>query len=115
MKGNGSDLLLVDTALISRPDKHLIPEWATMNPRPLCHPSEAAHAYLRGYLEREVMEDWAADYALAAAGVMTVRRIVNCNAIRAPRTRVIIAPLHVVRGVGAPCRVVAVTTEGSAA
>lgn len=111
MQDHESDLLLIDTGLISRPDKHLIPEWTGLNPRPLCHPSESASGYLHGYLEREVLEDWAADYALAEAGITTVRRVVNCDAIRGPRTRVIIAPLHVVRGVGAPCRVVAEASE----
>lgn len=115
MQQRSSDLLLVDTALISRPDKHLIPEWTSMNPRPLSHPSEAARAYLQGYLEREVMADWEADYALAEAGIMTVRRLVGCGSITESRIRLIIAPLHVVRGVGAPCRVVAVQDEGLAA
>jgi kynurenine formamidase len=107
MRAVSTDLLLVDTALISRPDKHLIPEWTVMNPRPLCHPSEAARAYLQGYRTREVLADWEADFELASAGIMTVRRLVNCDAIPGRRTRLIIAPLRVVRGVGAPCRVVA--------
>lgn len=108
MKQQASDLLLVDTAFISRPDKHLVPEWTTMGPRPLCYPSEAATAYLQGYLEREVLEDWEADYVLAEAGITTVKRLVNCGAIQQSRIRVIVAPLRLVRGVGSTCRVVAV-------
>jgi kynurenine formamidase len=108
MKQRETDLLLLDTALISCPDKHLIPEWTTMGPRPLCYPSDSAKAYLQGYLEREVLEDWEADYLLAEAGIMTVQRLVNCGHIQQPRIRVIVAPLRVVRGVGSTCRVVAV-------
>jgi kynurenine formamidase len=111
MRQRQSDLLLVDMAVISFPDKHLIPEWVTMNPRPLCYPSESAFAYLQGYLEREVMEDWEADYILAEAGVMTVKRLVNCAAIPQRRAKVIIAPLRIVRGVGSPCRVTAVVED----
>jgi kynurenine formamidase len=108
MANRGSDLLLLDTALVGYPDKHLIPEWVSMLPRPLPWPSEGARAYLQGYLEREVNEDWAADYALAEAGVTVVKRLVNCRAIQGPRVRLVLAPLHLVRGVGSPCRVVAV-------
>ena len=42
---------------------------------------------------------------------MTVKRLVNCGALAGPRLRVIVGPLHVVRGVGATCRVVAVLEE----
>jgi len=112
MAERGSDLLLLDTALVGYPDKHLIPEWVTMLPRPLPWPSEGARAYLQGYLEGEVNEDWAADYALAEAGVTVVKRLVNCQAIQGPRVRLVLAPLHLVRGVGSTCRVVAVEEEG---
>ena len=77
-------------------------------------PSEGARAYLQGYLEREVEEDWAADYALAEAGITVVKRLVNCRAIQGPRIRVVLAPLHLVRGVGSPCRVVAIEEEEEA-
>jgi kynurenine formamidase len=103
-----SDLLLTDLALLSYPNAHLIPEWTTMQPRPLSYPSEAARAYLQGYLEREVHEDWDIDYALAEAGIMTVKRLVNCGAIRVDRLRIIVAPIRLVRGIGSPCRVVAI-------
>jgi kynurenine formamidase len=111
MRQRRSDLLLTDMALISYPDKHLIPEWVPMDPRPLCYPSESAFAYLQGYLEREVMEDWEVDYILAEANVMTVKRLVNCGAIPEARFRVVVAPLRIIRGVGAPCRVAAVVGE----
>ncbi len=108
-----SGLLLLDTALVGYPARHLVPEWTTLTPRPACWPSEAARAYLAGYLEREVLEDWAVDFRLAEAGIMTVKRLVSCGTLQAPRCRLIVAPLQVVRGVGAPCRVVAV--EGALA
>lgn len=114
MVERGSDLLLLDTALVGYPDAHLIPEWVSMLPRPLPWPSEAARGYLQGYLEREVMEDWAADYALAEAGITVVKRLVNCGALQGPRVRLVLAPLHLVRGVGSPCRVVAIEEEGEA-
>ena len=49
-----------------------------------------------------------ADLRLAEAGVMTVKRLVNCGAIQARRVQVVVAPLRLVRGIGSPCRVVAV-------
>jgi kynurenine formamidase len=108
MRARQSDLLLLDTALVGYPGQHLVPEWTTLRPRPACWPSEAARAYLAGYLEREVLADWAVDFRLAEAGIMTVKRLVNCGALQERRCRLIIAPLALVRGVGAPCRVVAV-------
>jgi kynurenine formamidase len=113
MGARQSNLLLLDAALVGYPDKHLIPEWVALTPRPLPWPSEAARAYLAGYLEREVMEDWAVDYRLAEAGIMTVKRLVNCGALPGGRVQVIVAPLRIVRGIGSPCRVVAV--EGAVA
>ncbi len=111
MAARASNLLLLDTALVGYPDQHLVPEWASLRPRPRPWPSEAARAYLAGYLEREVLEDWAVEYRLAEAGIMTVQRLVDCGAIQDRRVRLIVAPLHVVRGVGAPCRVIAVEGE----
>ena len=108
LQRRNSNLLLLDTALIGYPDKHLIPEWTTLTPRPNCWPSEAARAYLAGYLEREVLEDWAVEHRLAQAGIMTVSRLINCSAIKARRCRLIVSPLRIIRGVGSPCRVVAV-------
>ena len=78
-----------------------------MVPRPQPWPSEAAEVYLRTYTGDRVMEDFAADYALAQAGVMVVKKLVGCAALAAPRLKVLVAPLHLVRGVGATCRVVA--------
>jgi kynurenine formamidase len=113
MQQRKTNLLLLDTALIGYPDKHLIPEWTTLTPRPDCWPSDSARAYLAGYLEREVLSDWAVEYRLAEAGIMTVSRLINCGAIKARRCRLVIAPLRIVRGVGSPCRVVAVEGEQS--
>ena len=108
LQRRNSNLLLLDTALIGYPDKHLIPEWTTLTPRPNCWPSEAARAYLAGYLEREVLEDWAVEHQLAQAGIMIVSRLINCSAIKARRCQLIVSPLRIIRGVGSPCRVVAV-------
>ena len=108
MGQRNTTLLALDTALVGYPDKHLIPEWLTLTPRPLCWPSEASRAYLAGYLEHEVLEDWAVDYRLAEAGIMTLKRLVNCGQIQAGRVRLIVAPLRLVRGIGSTCRVVAV-------
>src|SRR5262252_728849 len=41
-----SDLLLMDTALIGRPDKYLIREWGALFPRPGSWPSTEAQMYL---------------------------------------------------------------------
>ncbi|HEY7067432.1 MAG TPA: cyclase family protein [Chloroflexota bacterium] len=113
MQERGTSLLLTDTALLGYPDKHLVPEWLNLTPRPLPWPSEAARGYLAGYLEREVLADWAVEYRLAEAGIMTVTRLVGCGAIAQPRVRLIVAPLLVVRGVGATCRVVALEEEAA--
>ncbi|HEY7280166.1 MAG TPA: cyclase family protein, partial [Actinomycetota bacterium] len=103
-----SDLVLLDTAVVGLPARHVIPEWGRLWPRPRPWPSEAAWAYLASYTPDRVMDDWAADHALAAAGVMVVSRVVGCGALPAGRVRIIVAPLCQVRGVGATCRVVAV-------
>lgn len=103
-----TDLLLLDTALVSRPDKHLIPEWTKLLPHGTPWPSERAFGYLRGYTEDRVREDFAADYALASKGIMVVKKLVNCHQLPAGTVSLIVAPLLLVRAIGATCRVVAV-------
>jgi kynurenine formamidase len=103
-----SDLLLLDTAVVGMPSRHIVPQWANLLPRPRPWPSEPAWVYLSAYTCDRVAEDFAADHALAAAGVMVVSRLVNCGALPAGRAQVIVAPLNQVRGVSATCRVVAV-------
>ena len=39
---------------------------------------------------------------------MTVRKLLHCGQIKNPKVKVIVAPLQIVRGVAAACRVVAV-------
>ena len=111
LQAQSSDLLLVDTAFVSLPDKHLIPQWADnlAMPRPAPWPSGAAQVYLRTYTADRVKEDWAADYELARADIIVVKRLVNCTAVQEGRVRIIVAPLHLVRGIGSTCRVVAMT------
>jgi hypothetical protein len=41
-------------------------------------------------------------------GITTVRKLVDCGQIKSQRIKVIVSPLHVVRGVASTCRVVAV-------
>ena len=108
MADHTCDLLLLDTAVVGLPSTYLIPQWARMMPRPHPWPSEAAHVYLRTYTPHRAKVDFAADYALAQAGVMIVKKLVNCGAIGASRIRINVAPLHLVRGIGATCRVVAI-------
>ena len=108
MQDRGSDLLLTDMALIALPEKHLIPEWLPMAPRPEPWPSSRAGGYLRTYTPEKMANDYAAALALAGAGIMTVKRLVNCAAIQSSRIRIIVGPLKLVRGVGSTCRVVAI-------
>ena len=108
MQDRGSDLLLTDMALIALPEKHLIPEWLPMAPRPEPWPSSRAGGYLRTYTPEKMANDYAAALALAGAGIMTVKRLVNCGAIQSSRIRIIVGPLKLVRGVGSTCRVVAI-------
>jgi kynurenine formamidase len=109
-----TELLLTDTAVFGMPGRHLVPQWADMLPRPAPWPSTEAHAYLRGYTTDRVAGDWAADLAMARAGKVVVRKLVNCAALPAARLKVIVAPLHLVRAIGATCRVIALH-EGSVA
>jgi hypothetical protein len=103
-----SDLLLMDSALIGRPDKHLIPEWGALFPRPGPWPSPEAQMYLNLYTPEKAKEDFAVELILAQAGIMTVKRLVNCAGLAADGLRIIVSPLHIVRGVSSTCRVIAV-------
>jgi kynurenine formamidase len=107
MKANDSDLLLADTALIGRPDKHLIPQWCSMIPTPALETGEA-RMYLHLYDAEKAKADFAVEIEFARLGIMTVRKIVHCGKIGKPRVRIIVAPLQIVRGVASTCRVVAV-------
>lgn len=108
MGQRNSDLLLTDLALIAWPNKHLMREWLSSLPVPEPWPSAEANLYLRTYTVEKMHADFAAALAFARAGVMTVKRLVNCRNLERPRVRTIVAPLHLVRGVGSTCRVVAV-------
>lgn len=103
-----SDLLLTDLALIAWPNKYQMPEWLSAIPRRRAWPSPEADIYLRTYTPEKMEADFAAALAFARAGVMTVKRLVNCRSVERPRVRIIVGPLHLVRGVGSTCRVVAV-------
>lgn len=108
MRDQDSDLLLTDMALVALPDKHLIPDWLPMTTRPEPWPAPRAEGYLRTYTPEKVSNDYAAALALAEAGIMTVKRLVNCGVIQSSRIRIIVGPLKLVRGIGSTCRVVAV-------
>ena len=107
MTENESDLLLLDTALVGRPDKHLIPEWCSLLPTPPAESGEA-RMYLHLYDSEKAKADFAVEMEFARRGIMTVRKLVRCGRIEKPRFRVIVAPLRIVRGVASTCRVVAV-------
>ena len=64
MSSAGQDLLLADTALIGWPDKHLIPEWCSLEPRPGPWPSPEAKVYLHLYTEEKMKEDFAVELGL---------------------------------------------------
>ena len=107
MDEHQTELLLTDTAVFGMPNRHLCPQWADMLPRPAPWPSTEAYAYLRGYTADRVAEDWAADLVMARAGKVVVRKLVGCSVLPQGRLKVIVAPLHLVRGIGATCRVIA--------
>lgn len=107
MKENQSDLLLLDTALVGRPDKHLIPEWCSVLPTPPVESGEA-RMYLHLYDSEKAKADFAVEMEFARQGIMTVRKLVHCGRIKKPSVKVIVAPLQIVRGVASTCRVVAV-------
>ena len=106
MNQNQSDLLLVDTALVGWPDKHLIPEWCSMLPTAAAESPEA-RMYLHLYDGEKANKDFAAEMELARAGIMTVRKLVHCGQIKKDKIKIIVSPLKVVRGVASTCRVVA--------
>lgn len=111
MGARGSDLLLTDLALIGHLDAHQIPEWTALLPRPRPYPSPESQTYLHLYRPQQVAADYAVAKIFAASGIMTVKRLVGCGTLTAPRFRVIVGPLHLVRGVGATCRVIAMEGE----
>jgi kynurenine formamidase len=107
MRDNESDLLLVDTALLGWPGSYLIPEWCSMLPTPPVESGEA-RMYLHLYNTDKAKADFAVEIEFARLGIMTVRKLVHCGQIKNPKVKVIVAPLQIVRGVAATCRVVAV-------
>jgi len=107
MRVNESDLLLVDTVLLGWPGNYLIPEWCSMLPTPPVESGEA-RMYLHLYNTDKTKADFAVEVEFARLGIMTVRKLVHCGRIKNPKVKVIVAPLQVVRGVAATCRVVAV-------
>ena len=107
MKENESDLLLVDTALLGRPETYLIPEWCSMLPPPPVKSGEA-RMYLHLYNSDKARADFAVEMEFAKLGIITVRKLIHCGQIKRPKVKVIVAPLQIVRGVAATCRVVTV-------
>jgi kynurenine formamidase len=107
MRDNDNDLLLIDTALLGWPGNHLIPEWCSMIPTPPVESGEA-RMYLHLYNTDKAKADLAIEIEIARLGIMTVRKLVHCGGIKNSRIKVIVAPLQIVRGVAATCRVVAV-------
>jgi kynurenine formamidase len=107
MNENGSDLLLADTAVLGLPESHMIPEWFSMLPTPAAESAEA-RMYLHLYDGDKTKKDFAVDMEFARFGVMTVRKLIGCGHVKNQRIKIIVAPLHVVRGVASTCRVVAV-------
>jgi kynurenine formamidase len=107
MKENENDLLLLDTALVGWPGKHLMPEWCSMLPTPPVESGEA-RMYLHLYSTEKTKADFAVEMEFARLGIMTVRKLVHCGQIKKSRVKIIVAPLQIVRGVASTCRVVAV-------
>ena len=106
MNENQSDLLLLDTAMVGWPDKHLIPEWCSMLPTPAAESAEA-RMYLHLYDGEKAKKDFAVEMEFARLGIMTVRKLIHCGQIKKDRIRIIVSPLKIVRGVASTCRVVA--------
>ena len=108
MVAKNSDLLLTDLAIIGWPNKHLIPEWCSLRPRPGPWPSPEAKVYLHLYDPEKSKRDFAVEIVFARAGIMTVKKLLHCGAIGQNRVKIIISPLNIVRGVSSTCRVIAV-------
>lgn len=106
MNENQSDLLLLDTAMVGWPDKHLIPEWCSMLPTPTAESAEA-RMYLHLYDGEKAKKDFAVEMEFARLGIMTVRKLIHCGQIKKDKIRIIVSPLKIVRGVASTCRVVA--------
>jgi kynurenine formamidase len=106
MNENQSDLLLLDTAMVGWPDKHLIPEWCSMLPTPAAESAEA-RMYLHLYGGEKAKKDFAVEMEFARLGIMTVRKLIHCGRIKKGKIRIIVSPLKIVRGVASTCRVVA--------
>jgi kynurenine formamidase len=107
MKANQSDLLLLDTAFVGWPGRHLMPEWCSLLPAPPVESGEA-RMYLHLYSAEKAKADFAVEMEFARQGITTVRKLVRCREIKKPRVKIIVAPLQIVRGVASTCRVVAV-------
>ena len=107
MKENDNDLLLADTAGLGLPASHIIPEWFSMLPTAAAESPEA-RMYLHLYNGDKTRKDFAVEMVFARQGIMTVRKLINCAQIKKERIKMIVAPLKIVRGVAATCRVVAV-------
>jgi kynurenine formamidase len=106
MQDHHNDLLLLDTAIVGWPGKHLIPEWSSLIPRPSPESGET-RMYLHLYDGARMKADCAVELEFASRGIMTVRKLIHCGEIMEPRIRTIVAPLQIVRGVASTCRVVA--------
>jgi kynurenine formamidase len=111
MRDRGSDLLMTDLPLLAHLDAHQVPEWTTLLPRPRAYPSTESQMYLHLYRREQADADYAVARVLAASGIMTVKRLVGCGTLAAPRFRIIVGPLHLVRGIGATCRVIALEED----
>jgi kynurenine formamidase len=64
--------------------------------------------YLHLYTSEKAAKDFAVEIELAKAGIMTVKRLIGCKDLARQRSQIIVAPLHLVRGVASTCRVIAV-------
>lgn len=111
VKQKGSNLVLTDMAVIGWPDKHLIPEWCSFQPMPACYPSPEGRMYVHLYTPEKARADFAVERALAEAGIMTVKRLIRCGDITHKKVKIIVSPLHIVRGVASTCRVIAVQED----
>lgn len=107
MHDNENDLLLTDTAVLGLPESHIIPEWFSMLPPPAAESPEA-RMYLHLYDSEKAKKDFVVDMEFARMGIMTVRKLIHCGQIKNQRIKMIVSPLHIVRGVASTCRVVAV-------